>query len=58
VVPASWHIAGTGDFDGNGHADILWRNDNGAVSIWNDGQIAGAHVVSEPGDVPSEWHIA
>src|SRR5258707_254726 len=27
VVPTSWHISGTGDFDGNGQSDILWRND-------------------------------
>jgi len=26
---ASWHIVGTGDFNGDGRDDILWRNDNG-----------------------------
>jgi Ca2+-binding RTX toxin-like protein len=31
VVDNSWHIAGTGDFNGDGRDDILWRNDNGAV---------------------------
>src|SRR3954466_9715102 len=29
VVPSSWHIADTGDYDANGKADILWRNDDG-----------------------------
>src|SRR5262249_5772499 len=29
AVPASWHLAGVGDFDGNGASDILWQNDNG-----------------------------
>ena len=23
-----------GDFDGDGKADILWQNDNGAAAIW------------------------
>jgi len=28
-------LGGVGDFDGNGHADILWRNRNsGAVGVW------------------------
>ena len=31
VVGNSWHIAGVGDFNGDGRDDILWRNDNGAV---------------------------
>jgi hypothetical protein len=26
VVDTSWKIAGTGDFDGDGKADVLWRN--------------------------------
>jgi hypothetical protein len=26
VADQSWQIAGTGDFDGDGRADILWRN--------------------------------
>ena len=31
---ASWTIAGIGDFNGDGDADILWRNSNGTVSEW------------------------
>src|SRR6202022_3127554 len=48
-VPSSWHIAGTGDFDGNSHSDILWQNDNGSVAIWDNSQAAGGHVVVGPG---------
>ena len=35
-VPASWHVVGVGDFDGNGKSDIVWHNDNGAVAIWDN----------------------
>jgi hypothetical protein len=57
----SWHVIGTGDFNGDGLSDILWRNDNGTVREWlgqTDGTFvgntanvnfvpaAGAHVVA------------
>jgi len=37
VVPSSsgWSVSGTGDFDGDGDSDILWRNSNtGETHIW------------------------
>ncbi|HEV2044406.1 MAG TPA: FG-GAP-like repeat-containing protein, partial [Sphingomicrobium sp.] len=34
LVPTDWQVAGTGDFNGDGRDDILWRNDNGTVSNW------------------------
>ena len=47
VAPnASWSVAGTGDFDGNGKADLLWRqNATGALSVWS---MDGATVNSGP----------
>ena len=33
-IDNSWHIAGTGDFNGDGRVDILWRNDSGLVTDW------------------------
>jgi len=45
-----------GDFDGNGHDDILWQNDDGTVAIWDNAQ--PGHVIANAGSVPSSWHVA
>jgi len=34
LVPTTRQIADTGDFDGDNDSDILWRHDEGAVTIW------------------------
>ncbi|TYL83074.1 Ig-like domain-containing protein [Bradyrhizobium cytisi] len=46
------------DFSGDGHSDILWRNDNGAVSIWDNGDMNQAHIIAQAGVVPDSWHFA
>jgi uncharacterized protein YbdZ (MbtH family) len=30
----SWKVVGTGDFNDDGHSDILWQNADGQASIW------------------------
>jgi ribosomal protein S28E/S33 len=45
------------DFNGDGKSDILWRNDAGALAIWdmNDGNL----LTSNPlGSVPDNWKVA
>jgi hypothetical protein len=56
-VPASWTAAETGDFDGDGKSDILWRNTaNGAVAIWfmNGVQVSSPAPV---GTVGLDWTV-
>ncbi|MET4524959.1 FG-GAP-like repeat-containing protein [Bradyrhizobium sp. JR18.2] len=56
----SWHVADTGDFNGDGTADILWRNDNGVLAVWTMGGTDGAHILSgdQIGSVPAtSWHV-
>ena len=37
-VTAEWELADVGDFNGNGRADILWKNTtNGYLGLWMDG---------------------
>jgi probable HAF family extracellular repeat protein len=56
VVPSAWTIQGTGDFNGDGKTDILWRNANGDVVTWlmNGGAIAAS---ADLGVIPSTWSI-
>jgi hypothetical protein len=54
---ANWQIKGTGDFNNDGRADILWQNTDGTAGIWlMDGLTVlnqGA-VGTNPGIA---WHI-
>ena len=39
ALPIDWQVAGTGDFNGDGRDDILWRNNDGRLTDWlGDGQ--------------------
>ena len=52
----SWHIAGVGDYNGDGKSDILWQNQNGAVDIW---EVNGTNVIAtgQAGFADSTWSI-
>ena len=59
-VPTNWHVAGTGDFNGDGRDDILWRNDAGQLSDWL-GQANGGFVTNDANAfsnaAPTNWHV-
>ena len=60
---ASWSIAGVGDFDSDGSADLLWRQNSGALAIWdiNGATVASSSTVTWQGNAiapdPS-WSVA
>jgi hypothetical protein len=59
-ISSNWHIAGTGDFNGDGISDILWRADDGTVTDWlgqANGSFAG-NGANFSTNISSDWHIA
>jgi sucrose-6-phosphate hydrolase SacC (GH32 family) len=56
----SWQIAGTGDFNGDSKADILWRNSSTSqLAIWEMDGIALLPGTGFLADAPdSSWQIA
>jgi hypothetical protein len=52
-----WQIAGTGDFNNDGSADLLWQNTaTGQRAIWLMNGTAHAAEAFLP-TVPVEWQI-
>lgn len=60
ALDAEWRIVGIGDFNGDGHDDLLWRHSSGELSQWQ-GQSAGAFVNtsgSAANPVDNSWNVA
>jgi hypothetical protein len=60
---ASWSIAGITDFSGDGRADVLWRNANGALVEWlmNGSTIGLSQTVTSGGVAlapDASWSVA
>ena len=53
---AGWHVTGTGDYNADGHADVLLRSDSGQTAVWqmaaNGFGIATGHNISA---LASDW---
>ena len=59
-LPSDWYVAGTGDFNGDGHTDILWRSESsGALSQWlalDNGSFAWNAAAAH--HLANEWYVA
>jgi hypothetical protein len=55
-VPTNWLIVQTGDYDGDGKSDLLWRDDSGNTAMWfmNGVTVASAAGV---GNISTNWTV-
>jgi hypothetical protein len=58
TVDPSWTIASTFDWNGDGAADILWRNRSGEASIWTADGGSFRQAAYGVSTVGNEWQIA
>ena len=59
VAGSSWSVAGSGDFDGDGHADLMWRNAaTGANHIWFLDGPSVTPTISTMSTVGGAWYVA
>ena len=56
-VNTNWKVQGTGDLNGDGFADIVWRHTNGTVAAWlmQNGQVAVTNFLIENGFNAAEF---
>ena len=59
-MPAGWQCVGSGDFNGDHRADILWRNDSTGSTIEWLGQTNGSFAFNSAANsnLSSSWHVA
>lgn len=53
-----WEVAGTADLNGDGHGDLVWQHDTGAVAYWllQGNRLLGSALIGS--GVPPAWRIA
>lgn len=55
-VDASYFVAATGDIDGNGYPDVIWRHVGGLVYAWLGGS-NGGYAGYTVGSVSNDWRL-
>jgi hypothetical protein len=57
-VDPAWRLAGTLDFNADGHPGILWQHDRGDVGFWlMNGATRTDSGLLNPGAVDPTWKI-
>jgi hypothetical protein len=56
-VDAGWQVYGTGDYNADGRADVLWRGVDGQISEWSSTQVGGFAVAGTAALASPDWHI-
>jgi hypothetical protein len=62
-IDTNWKVMGTGDLNGDGFADVVWRHSSGTVAAWylRVGQVISMQLLTMNGNVAGEadpsWEI-
>jgi hypothetical protein len=58
LVSLDWSVAAIGDYDGDGRADVLFRNADGRVYLWNSNDTGPVGFTGQGlGATATDWHI-
>jgi hypothetical protein len=60
VLPTSWQVVATGDFNGDGRDDIAWRRSDGTFTNWlatGNGSFTSNDINAWRTDIPNSWRI-
>jgi Ca2+-binding RTX toxin-like protein len=58
LVSLDWSVSAIGDYDGDGRADVLFRNADGRVYLWNSNDTGPVAFQGQGlGTTPTDWHI-
>jgi len=60
VSDTDWRIVGSGDFDGDGNADLVWHHQvTGQASVWlmNGTTLVSGTLLSPAGVTDTNWQI-
>jgi hypothetical protein len=55
-VPLAWSIVETGDYNGDGRSDLLWRDNLGNTSMWFMNGVAVSSTAGV-GNIPTTWTV-
>ncbi len=55
-VGTSWNVVETGDYNGDGKSDILWRDTSGNTAIWFMNGLAIGSTAGL-GNIPTTWTV-
>ena len=55
-MPTTWSMVQTGDYNGDGMSDLLWRDTSGNTAIWFMNGTAVAST-ADVGNIPASWTV-
>jgi PKD repeat protein len=58
VADVGWRVRATGDFNGDGKTDILWRHSNGSNLVWQMNGATAGPGVPLPSVADPAWDVA